>query len=103
MDSFVKILQSFEEFSKIIEDWQNFKTYTKEQQISLYKFSFVNHVSCQRLFPSEVFGNLFPPEIDSSYVEQWISDFTSSKKNLALLQEKADSFVFENPNTLKVY
>ena len=102
LDSFVRILNSFKEYSKIIQEWQNFKTYTEEQRISLYKFSFVNHVSCQRLFPSEVFGNLFPADIDSSYADQWISDFTLSKKNLALLQDKANSYVLKSPNTLKV-
>lgn len=103
LDTFVRILHSFKDYSNIIKEWQNFKTYTKEQRISLYKFSFVNHVSCQRLFPSEVFGNLFPADIDSSYADQWISDFTSSKQNLALLQDKANSYVLKNPNTLKVY
>ena len=75
--SFVEILQSFNDSSKIIEKWQNFKSYTKEQQISLYKFSFVSRISCQSLFPCEVFGNLFPADIDSSYADQWTSDFTS--------------------------
>ena len=85
-DLFVYVLKSTSQLSKVLKLWQDFETFSEKERNSIYQYIYYQNIQCKTIYGNYLFEGLFPNDLDSSYVENWLQNYLESdSKSLQIL------------------
>ena len=92
-DKFVRIMHSNDEVYSIFNEWQQFSGFKDHQRETIFKFSYLNNISCRPPYANVIFKNCMPDNVDSWRAETWLEGFIKIKENRDLATKSSRLFV----------
>ena len=92
-DKFVRIMNSNDEFLKILNEWQQFSGLKNHERETIFKFSYLNNISCRPPYANVIFKGCMPDNVDSWMAEAWLEKFIKNKENRDLATTSSRLFV----------
>lgn len=77
-DLFVTILKRSFELPKVLSLWQNFEAFSCSERNSIYRYIYYQNILSKPIYGNHLFEGLFPNDLDSSYIENWLQNFLKS-------------------------
>jgi len=96
-DLFVTILKRSFELPKVLSLWQNFKSFSCRERNSIYQYIYYQNILSKPIYGNHLFEGLFPNDLDSSYIENWLqkyikSDSKSFEKLTSTIEKNISNF-----------
>lgn len=92
-DLFVFIIRNKKDVDTAFTNWQKHELYNKEETNSIYKYIYLNNVSCRNQTGDIIFEGLCPENHDSSFIDKWIFEFEKNTGGKNQLMDHVTKYI----------